>query len=242
MDASTQNGLSRAGARQRRWLLPFLTSTVGLLLLWAYGARPVGAPAQSELEASAEAASSAAVVTATPSASPTPSLSPTAVTSAPLKVTVPEPVPVSGPARLRLLDQRITAPVSRTGLASDGSMVIPKDPGVIGWYSHGALPGAAKGSMVLAGHINSRTSGPGVLAALSRAKVGETVVVQLADGRGFAYRVNRIEQFHKRELPITRIFDDAGAHRLTMLTCSGRFLGRGLGYEDNLVVTAVPLS
>lgn len=207
----------------RRWLISIAFATVGLLLLWAYVARPVGRSTDS---AAAQTRASATTFPALAS---------------PGVVTLPAPVPVTAPSRLRLVDQAITARVDVSGLASDGSMVIPQDPSVIGWYSRGALPGAARGSMVLAGHINSRASGPGVLAALAKAKVGDTVVVQLTDGRGFAYRVSQIEQFHKRSLPLATIFDDAGPHQLTLLTCYGRFLGSDLGYEDNLVVTATPI-
>ena len=60
------------------------------------------------------------------------------------------------------------------GLRADGSLVIPDDPQVVGWWTGGSMAGEPFGSVVLAGHVDSAARGVGVLAGLAglRARPG----------------------------------------------------------------------
>lgn len=210
----------------RRWLPPLLAAMLGLILLWAYAARPIS-------NAGPAASPAPSAVKAAPSSPPT-SRSAEASASATAQLGVP--------LQLSLLSQRSSAPVVSTGLEADGSMHVPRDPGTVGWYSRGARPGATRGSMVMAGHVNSRSQGKGLLAGLRKTKIGDVILVRVPDGRGYAYRITHIRDYHKQVLPLANIFADDVPHRLTLIRCSGRFLGQQMGYEDNLVVTATPVS
>lgn len=119
-------------------------------------------------------------------------------------------------------------------------MVIPKDAHRVGWYQHGAAPGSATGSAVLAGHVDSRRQGRGAMFALREVEVGEPVRVRLADGTIIGYRVVARELLAKAALPVTELFSRAGPHRLTLITCGGDYDRAIGGYQDNVVVTAVP--
>ena len=50
------------------------------------------------------------------------------------------------------------------------------------------------------------------------------------------------EQWNKGEVPLDRLFDRSGAPRLVLITCGGSFNSSTLGYDDNIAITAVPIS
>lgn len=136
------------------------------------------------------------------------------------------------------------APVVAADTAADGVLAVPEDPAVIGWWTGGARIGDPYGSTVLAGHVDSRGYGVGVLAELGRAAVGDRVAVT-AGTAGTArqdYRVVSVEQVPKARLAAdTAVFDQSGAPRLVLITCGGRFDPAARAYEDNLVVIAEPV-
>jgi sortase (surface protein transpeptidase) len=111
----------------------------------------------------------------------------------------------------------------------------------MGWYRFGPLPGAARGSSVLAGHVDARDFGTGPLARLAAVQPGAVVIVTAADGTALRYRVSSVERITKAALPLDRLFAPDGRHRLALVTCGGRFLPDAGGYEDNIVLTATPL-
>lgn len=147
---------------------------------------------------------------------------------------------VAPPVRVRVAAVGIDAPVDPVGVAPDGQMALPDDPNRLGWYRFGAAPGSDNGSAVLAGHVDSRRFGVGQLAQLERVRPGERVLVSLADGRDAEFEIVSVQQIRKRALPLDELFDRSGPARLTLVTCGGRYLPDAGGYEDNLVVTAIP--
>lgn len=172
----------------------------------------------------------------TASPAPTGSTTPrvASVTEAPVTRT-PRPVLVEVP-RLG-----VRATVLPVGVTADGAMRIPRDARRVGWYRFGSAPGAPEGSAVIAGHVDSRVQGRGVFFPLARARVGDAVRVTQAGGEVLLYRVVARESIHKRRLPADELFARDGAPRLTLITCSGRFVAEQGGYQDNLVVTATPV-
>ena len=54
------------------------------------------------------------------------------------------------------------------------------------------------------------------------------------------YRVDSIERFDRQALPAT-VFTRTGPERLRIVTCTGPYLPDEGGYQQNLVVTAVPV-
>jgi hypothetical protein len=57
-----------------------------------------------------------------------------------------------------------------------------------------------------------------------------------------SYRISAVRTVHRQALATdSQAFDQAGPHRLVLITCTGAYRrGRG-GYESNLVVTGQPL-
>lgn len=148
---------------------------------------------------------------------------------------------VAAPVALEVPALGVRAEVDPVGVEPDGSMTIPADPDRVGWYRFGPAPGAAQGSAVLAGHVDTARDGPGAFAALTGVEVGQDVLVTLDDGSVRTYRVEGREAVVKRELPVDVLFARDGPARLTLITCGGPFQPELRSYRDNLVVTAVPV-
>jgi hypothetical protein len=144
------------------------------------------------------------------------------------------------PSTLVLWDGR-SAPVVRSDVRSDGSLVVPDDPGTVGWWTGGAQAGEAFGRIVVAGHVDSATRGLGVFVELARVRTGQVVTLRSA-GRAQRYKVVRHFQVKQAALgEEASIFAQDGAHRLVLITCGGAFDRTLHRYEDNLVVEAVPV-
>jgi hypothetical protein len=144
------------------------------------------------------------------------------------------------PRRVRIASVDIAMPVSATGVTRGGQMELPDDPRTLGWYRFGALPGDARGSAVLGGHVDSKRYGTGPLARLASVRDGDPITVTTADGQRIRYEVTSVERITKAALPVDRLFDPEVAHRLVIVTCGGRYLPDAGGYEDNIVVIATP--
>jgi sortase (surface protein transpeptidase) len=94
--------------------------------------------------------------------------------------------------------------------------------------------------VVLAGHVDSRRFGVGPLADLQAIGVGDRVEVTTGPDGTRAYRVDSIERFDRQALPAA-VFARTGPERLRLVTCTGPYLPEAGGYQQNLVVTAVPV-
>jgi Sortase domain len=149
---------------------------------------------------------------------------------------VPDRVP---PARVRVPDLGLDAPVRPVGIGAQQQMRLPPDPRVLGWYRFGPAPGG-EGSVVLAGHVDSRRFGVGPLADLQGVRVGDRVEVVPRRGEPRSYRVDSIERFDRQALP-AEVFARTGPERLRIVTCTGPYVPEAGGYQHNLVVTAVPV-
>jgi hypothetical protein len=78
-----------------------------------------------------------------------------------------------------------------------------------------------------------------VLYALERSQVGDVIELVGDDWSIRPYRVVSREAFTKRALPTEELFRESGPSVLTVITCGGSYTP-GVGYEENVVVTAVP--
>jgi hypothetical protein len=142
------------------------------------------------------------------------------------------------PTRVRVPALGLDAAVRPVGVGGGRQMRLPADPRVLGWYRFGPAP-RSEGSVVLAGHVDSRRFGVGPLADLQTIGVGDRVEVVTGRAGVRAYRVDSIERFDRQALP-AEVFSRTGPERLRLVTCTGPYLPDAGGYQQNLVVTAVP--
>jgi hypothetical protein len=145
---------------------------------------------------------------------------------------------VTAPTAIAIPSLRVQATVTPVSAGPDGSLGVPPDPHVLGWWSGGAAPGDRYGTVVIDGHVDTAAEGPGALFHLADIAVGSRVVVQTVAGE-IDYTVAARRSFPKTELPPTT-FTTTWPPTLVIVTCGGPFDAASRHYEDNVVAYAVP--
>jgi hypothetical protein len=140
------------------------------------------------------------------------------------------------PTRITIAALRVTAAVDAVSVARDGSLDIPENPDRLGWWIGSAMPGARRGTVVLAGHVDTAADGRGVLFGLERLPMGARIDVRAGD-EVIHYRAVARRSYVKRRLPAD-LFRTDTAPRLVLITCGGTFVDGS--YSHNVVVYAVP--
>ncbi|HTT92903.1 MAG TPA: class F sortase [Acidimicrobiales bacterium] len=171
-----------------------------------------------------------------------------ATRAAPMAATVPGAVSEiqSTGATLVIPALQVRAPVVATG-AVDGSMTIPADVHIVGWYdgtdttggtttsAPTPWPGQA-GVSLLAGHINWVGQGPGALYYIGQLVVGDPVEVIGSNGVATYWRVSQPPiTTPKADLPAD-LFVNTGPPKLALVTCGGPFDSATGHYLDNVIV------
>lgn len=146
------------------------------------------------------------------------------------------------PVRLRIPAIDVDAAIRAVGVEPDGSMTVPKEAALVGWYRFGPRPGDTEGAAVVTGHVDARDQGPGAMFRLRELGVGDRVTVERSGGAPIAYRVVGKETITKSRLPVERLFARDGDPRLVLITCGGPFQPELGSYRDNVVVVAVPVT
>jgi len=178
-------------------------------------------------------------LTPSPVAMPTPSF----ITPAPSATLTPSPTaPVlTAPVQVVIPAINVNTDVLPVGLDKARALAIPEDITKVGWYKLGVPPGADVGSAVLVAHRDGRVQGHGVFYNLGQLSVGDKVLVKTADGSDLRYKVVSRELISKKRLPLEELFAIDGPARLTLISCGGYYDRNNGGYQDNVVVTAIPV-
>ena len=132
-----------------------------------------------------------------------------------------------------------TADVIPVGVLPGGELQLPEDPTVVGWWASSAPIGALSGSVVVAGHVDSRRYGLGTFAVLHELRAGDDVRLVADDGVERRYVVTTVEQTPKAALP-SDLLSRSGPPRLVLITCGGDFDDTTRHYHDNVIVVATP--
>ncbi|MFJ7749137.1 class F sortase [Arthrobacter sp. NPDC097144] len=160
----------------------------------------------------------------------------------PIRPAVPEAeVSVPQPVRVTVEGTGIDLEVVPVGVEDNGAMTLPNNHYQAGWYKYGPAPGAAAGSAVLAAHVDSRTEQLPI-AGLKDVPPGTIINVTREDGSVQRYAAEGVENIAKKTLDGHRLFERTGEPRLKLVTCGGAWLEAQDDYEDNVVLTAAPVS
>ena len=95
---------------------------------------------------------------------------------------------------------------------------------------------------MLSGHVDDYRQGVGVFGRIGDLGPGDPVRVVDDAGVTREFSVLSREEWSKGDVPLDRIFDRGGDPRLVLITCGGSFNSSTLGYDDNIAITAVPVS
>ncbi len=180
-----------------------------------------------------------------PTETPTPTASPT---NAPTPT--PTPTPFDGkPARMVAPSLGIDHAIEEIGILPNNQLDTPHD-GVnnVGWYYIYDKPGFG-GNAVFAAHVNYNFK-PGPFVNLYKAKPGDRITIQMADGPAYVYEVFFFQRYDVNSIPMGDLIAGVVGGRarpgdeewITLITCGGRFVAtqpNGLGeYLDRDVAVA----
>jgi Sortase domain len=146
-------------------------------------------------------------------------------------------LPPSPPVRVEIPGIGVTSPLVRLGRNPDGTMQVPTDFQVAGWFAEGPEPGQL-GPAVIAGHVDS-TTGPAVFYRLRELRPGDLIRVTRADRREVRFVVESVASYPKQALPAELVYGSTTVPSLRLITCTGTFDRARRSYRDNLVVSAV---
>jgi LPXTG-site transpeptidase (sortase) family protein len=173
---------------------------------------------------------------ATPTATPTPT-PPVEQSEVPLDPADSQAEAITGPYTLRIPRIGVDAPIVPIHSNQDRVLLPPRDPGIAGWWSDGAAPGAAHGSAVLVGHT-VRNNGGGVFDHVGTLDSGDTIEVQ-GSNTALTYQVQSVDVLSKDQVAhdAEQIFTQTGPGRLVVITCDD---WNGTTWQSNIITIAVP--
>jgi sortase (surface protein transpeptidase) len=116
------------------------------------------------------------------------------------------------------------------------TMIAPRGPWNVAWYPYSAVPGQA-GNAVFSGHVDYIRIGPAVFWGLRGLSAGDTIAIEMSDGRVLTYRVDFSRAYGRNSGPWAELFSPAaGRDVITLYTCDGSFSGHD--YDKRRVVRA----
>jgi sortase (surface protein transpeptidase) len=147
-----------------------------------------------------------------------------------------EPSTAKHPTYVAIKSIGAASEIVQLGLEPDGSLEVPVDFNVIGWFTGSVEPGEP-GAAVFAGHAASHT-GPGIFKNLVKLKPDDHIRVARKDGVLLTFAVTRIDTFPKDYFPTEQVYGPTAARELRLITCGGTFDSDLGTYTSNVVVYA----
>ncbi|MEE1753691.1 class F sortase [Streptomyces sp. SP18CS02] len=151
----------------------------------------------------------------------------------------PAPPAHSPPVTLVVPGHIAPMPVDPVAVGREGALALPASPFRLGWWALGARPGDARGTVLLAAHLDSAEQGAGPFQALHTVPLGADVRLTTADGVRHTYTLVARRTHPKAALP-RDLFAADGVPRLALVTCTGAYDPGSRAYADNLVLYGVP--
>ena len=146
------------------------------------------------------------------------------------------PLNAAPPVRVRIPAIEVDSALIGLGLRADGTLQVPADGSVAGWFTGAPTPGE-RGPAVLAAHVDWDRA-PGVFFRLRDLESGDEVAVDRTDGTTARFVVLGVEQYPKDAFPTERVYGDIDHAGLRLITCGGEFDRAERSYRDNVVVYA----
>jgi hypothetical protein len=140
------------------------------------------------------------------------------------------------PVRVDIPRIGVTSSLDRLGRAPDGTVEVPSDWQVAGWYAPGPRPGDP-GSAVILGHVDSKR-GPAIFYRLHELDRDDEIRVARADGSTVRFIVQRTQQYPKDRFPTDEVYYPTLTPTLRLVTCGGTFDPTAGHYRSNIIVFA----
>ena len=128
--------------------------------------------------------------------------------------------------------------VRSVSTTDDGTLDVPADIDVAGWWRGGSRIGDPFGSVLLAAHVDSTTQGLGPFVELLSVRAGQSIVLTSAH-LSQEYVISELRLLDRGPLSEHPwVYAPDGPHRLTLVTCAGPDVPSLGGYQELAVVTA----
>ena len=138
------------------------------------------------------------------------------------------------PIHLAIPKIGVSAHLSVLGLNAKGTVNVPTNFDVPGWYRGDRSPGQ-RGSAVILGHVDS-TNGPAIFYKLDKLGLGDRVDVTLRNGKKLVFAVIGIRMYEKTNFPDKLVYGARDYPALQLVTCGGIFDPSTGHYLSNIVV------
>ena len=148
------------------------------------------------------------------------------------------PLAVEAPVHVSAPTMDVAAEVVPVGVDPAGALEVPEDPSILGWWSSGAVPGSARGTTVIAAHVDATARGTGPMLGLIDAPIGTRIDVRTSDGSHVTYEITERRSYAKDQGLPRDLFRTDGAPRIALITCGGTFDRTTQQYTDNVVILA----
>lgn len=165
----------------------------------------------------------------------------------------PEPATTrSAPVTIQIPAIHVDAPLVPLGLAKDKTVMVPDLNHVdqASWYCEdyqqtqgtlacpggGVIPGN-NGPAAIYGHIDGHKR-DGVFKHLPELHTGDPITIRRTDGTTLTFTVYKVQQVHKANFNSAAVYGNVPRPELRLITCTGKFIGGQLGYEDQGIVYA----
>ncbi len=152
------------------------------------------------------------------------------------KTVVAQPTDEVYPVRVRIPSIDVDSDVIDRGLNTDGTLEVPSDFGLTGWYTGRSAPGEL-GPSVVVGHVDS-WNGPAVFFRLRDLETGDLIEIDRSDGLVAFFRVDDIVLVDKDEFPTEQVYGATEQPTLRLITCGGGFDETARSYLGNLIIYA----
>ncbi len=160
----------------------------------------------------------------------------------------PTQTPYAGAvARLKIPRFNVDSAIEDIGIIpGKNELDVPKNPLNTGWYGIYDRPGTG-GNAVFSAHVDYFPDIKGPFYNLNKLEAGDEVVVLMANGTEYRYRLIKKTRYEEATIPMGDLIwppdRPSGAEWVTLITCGGRFVadpgGNGAGqYLDRDVVVA----
>lgn len=143
-------------------------------------------------------------------------------------------LPRSEPTRLRIPKIAVDASFISLGKKADGTLEVPSDPYVVGWYTKAPTPGEL-GPAIVVGHLD-RPGGPAVFWRLREMVPGDIFEIDRADGTTVKFKVDDVKVFPQTNFPTEAVYGNIDYAGIRLITCTGTWDRYQRRYSDNLVV------
>ncbi|WP_176548371.1 class F sortase [Bacillus toyonensis] len=141
---------------------------------------------------------------------------------------------ISPPVKLEFQRTQVTVNILPVGLDATGRMRVIDDLEVASWYKQSAIPGN-QGNALLAGHRDWKGE-LGPFQYLENIQKGEHIRIQYENTEVRTFQVIEKQVYHAEAVPASVMNIQEGT-RVTLITCTGKFIREKGGYQDRVVVT-----